>query len=91
MDLADHVDALLQHVPSLRIDVVLAHAPEPALAHAHAVAVGPTPLPLDEQRIRACGADVLRAVLGDARDGHDPDLLAEVLRTRLLPDPPAAG
>jgi len=73
MDLADHVDALHDHVPDLRIDTLIAHVPpsgRPALA-------------IDVARIGVRIADVVRADLGSASDGHDPASLATVVAALL--------
>ena len=86
MDLADHVDALHQHVPDLRIDVVLAHARGDA-PDADGVA---RPLPIDEARIARVGARVVPSSLGDEADGHDPARLAEALTALLRRVGPAA-
>lgn len=86
MDLADHVDALLQHVPRLRLDVVLAHAPADAVPGARAAPGVTPPLAVDEARIGAIGARVIRAALGDELDGHDPARLADALLVHLLAD-----
>lgn len=71
MDLADHVEALHQHLPGLRIDVIAAHAPvdDVPVRHARALAV-------DVARLGSDGAVVRRADLGDELDGHDPRRLA---------------
>jgi uncharacterized cofD-like protein len=74
MDLADHVDALRQHLPGLRLDVVAAHRP-PADAPQRRRAA----LEVDEARLRAAGATLLAADLGDESDGHDPARLAALL------------
>lgn len=88
MDLADHVDALRQHLPGLRLDLVAAHRP-PADAPQRCRAA----LAVDEGRLRAAGATVLAADLGDELDGHDPArlaaLLAEVLDVATVPPPTA--
>ena len=90
MDLADHVDALHQHVPDLRIDVVLAHARGDAPNAAGPAASAPRPLPIDEARIGRIGARVVPASLGDETDGHDPARLAEALAVLLRDVGPAA-
>jgi uncharacterized cofD-like protein len=74
MDLADHAEALLQHVPGLRIDAVLAH--EPARAPGTTTGV---PLAIDEDRLRPSVGSVWRRDLGDERDGHDPARLADAV------------
>ena len=89
MDLADHVDALRQHLPRLRLDLVAAHRP-PAGAQQRRR----TALEVDEGRLRAAGATVLAADLGDELDGHDPArlaaLLAELLDVATVPPPTAS-
>lgn len=79
MDLADHVDAVRQHVPEVRLDVVLAHArsddPGPG--------GGPAPLGIDDRRIVTESTTLVRATLGEERDGHDPVLLAAAIADQL--------
>jgi uncharacterized cofD-like protein len=82
MDLADHVEALLQHVPGLRIDVLLAHQRDDRSAGAHAAR---DPLPIDEQRLAGHVGTIVRADLGDELDGHDPDRLAAAVAGLLAP------
>ena len=89
MDLADHLDALHQHVPDLRIDVVLAHVPDGAGRDAHGASHGGA-LAIDEDRVVATGARLVRSTLGDARDGHDPQRLAEALRALVHVGPSAS-
>ncbi len=87
MDLADHVDALLHHVPGLRIDAVLAHRPgTPRAAEA-----GSAPLGVDLDRLGATVARVQLADLGEELDGHDPVRLAAAVETLLAEGPTAAG
>lgn len=78
MDLADHVAALLRHVPRLRIDVLLADrgaVPDgSSLRRAIAGSVG---------RVDVAG-------LGDPADGHDPGLLAAEI-ARLLDESTGAS
>ena len=80
MDLADHVDALLDHLPGLRIDAVLAHeraalrfGAAPAAADRHG------PLAIDAARLDGRVGRIVRADLGDEPDGHDPARLAEAI------------
>lgn len=87
MDLADHAEALHQHVAGLRLDAVLAHErapgrPVPTDARA--------PLPIDEPRLATSVARILRDDLGDELDGHDPDRLAGAV-ARLLSDVATGG
>jgi len=85
MDLADHAEALVQHVPGLRLDVVLAHE------RGRERGVGArSPLHADEARLRRVARTVARADLGDELDGHDPELLAGAV-ARLLADLPVDG
>lgn len=83
MDLADHVDALREHVPDLRIDIVLVHVPAIDGPDVPRSSGGMSALPVDERRIGATGATVVRAELGDALDGHDPARLAAALLPHL--------
>jgi len=76
MDLADHVEALQQHVPGLRIDVLVAHVRGGG-------SVGSTsaraPLPIDDGRLAGRVGRIVRADLGDELDGHDPTRLARAV------------
>jgi uncharacterized cofD-like protein len=86
MDLADHVDALVQHLPGLRIDVLLAHersggVAEPMARH--------RPLPIDERRLARHVGAIVRTDLGDELAGHDPDRLAAAIVALL--GPPSSG
>lgn len=85
MDLADHVAALRQHVPELRLDVVLAHVPgrEGGGTESRSQVAA---LAIDEERILADGAKLVRARLGEERDGHDPVRLAEAVHGLLRAD-----
>jgi len=80
MDLADHVDALLEHRPDVRIDTLIAHerSPDRSYAPSDVDGVG-APLPIDAGRIRPRVGGIVRADLGDELDGHDPARLAEVV------------
>lgn len=73
MDLADHAEALLDHAEGLRIDGVLAHEPVPQRSPG---AGGRRSLPIDEPRLASVAATLIRADLGEERDGHDPARLA---------------
>jgi uncharacterized cofD-like protein len=80
MDLADHLEALIAHVPGLRVDVVLAHErdrerPREAAAR--------DPLALDAVRLARLAGTVVRADLGDELDGHDPARLAAAIEALL--------
>jgi uncharacterized cofD-like protein len=77
MDLADHLDALHQHVPDLRIDTLVAHVP--------ASADDVEPLAIDLERIGSYVTDVRTADLGSATSGHDPERLGVLLRALLVP------
>jgi len=80
MDLADHVEALLDHVPEVRIDTLLAH--ERSVAERSG---GRTPLAVDMQRLEGRVGRIVRGELGDELDGHDPTLLAAAV-AQLLAD-----
>jgi len=86
MDLADHAEAIEQHVPGLRIDTVLAHEPGDTPAHGGG---GARPLAIDERRLLATAGRVVRGDLGHAEDGHDPHRLARVLADLLERTGPA--
>ena len=73
MDLADHVEALLQHVPGLRLDVLLAHERS---GREEGAATARDPLRIDEQRLAGLVGMIVRTDLGDELDGHDPQRLA---------------
>lgn len=79
MDLADHVDAVRQHVPAVRLDVVLAHV----RSDGRGPGAGPAPLGIDDRRIASEGTALVRATLGDERDGHDPVRLASAITAQL--------
>jgi uncharacterized cofD-like protein len=89
MGLADHVDALLQHIPGLRLDVLLAHERPAGGAGAPE---GLRPLRVDESSLLGSVAEVVRRDLGDEMDGHDPERLAgavdELLERRRSDGPP---
>lgn len=72
MDLGDHLAALDEHIPGLRIDVVLAHeGPDPS---------GPgRRLRADVDAANGQGTVLRGADLLDGEDGHDPDLLGAAL------------
>jgi len=72
LDAAAHVRALLEHVPGLRLDAVLAHdGPAPGVAR---------PVAIDEKAFAALRAPLVRAdlIAGGAR--HDPHKLAAALK-----------
>jgi len=72
LDAAAHVRALLEHVPGLRIDAVLAHdGPAPGVAR---------PVAIDEAALAALRAPLVRVdlIAGGAR--HDPHKLAAALK-----------
>jgi len=86
MDLADHVDALHDHLPQLRIDLLLAHEPGAAMAGGPRRSVGRSrPLAIDPARLESRVGKVVRADLGDERDGHDPARLADAVRRAMAP------
>lgn len=72
MTLAEHLTALRQHVDALRVDVLVVHdGAEPS---------GPgAALQVDDDLAQRVPR-VVRTDLLDGADGHDPSLLAEVLR-----------
>lgn len=82
MDLADHVEALLQHVPGLRLDVLLAHersgrdGRSDRRDRGEGVPAARDPLRIDEQRLAGLVGTIVRTDLGEERDGHDPQRLA---------------
>jgi uncharacterized cofD-like protein len=78
MSLVDHLDALLEHVPDLRVDVLIGHdGPAPSGEGA--------PLTLDPATIGGRVGRVLPADLLDGHDGHDPAVLAGLLDRLLRP------
>jgi uncharacterized cofD-like protein len=78
LDLAAHLDALRDHVPDVRIDVVIAHeGPGPV--------VGGDGLTIDRDALAARVGEVVLTDLFDGRDGHDPALLARPLGALLRP------
>jgi len=80
MDLADHVEALLDHHPELRIDTLLAHEPTVADGSGRGRGAGDLPaLVIDERRIEGRVGRIVRAALGDELDGHDPVRLAHAI------------
>jgi uncharacterized cofD-like protein len=86
MSLAEHAEAIGQHIPGLRIDVLLAHAREGAMPSAPGA---PRPLPVDETRLlRSVGA-VMQRDLGDELVGHDPRRLADAVAELLEESGPA--
>ncbi len=76
MDIVDHLDALADHVPSLHVDVLVAHhGPPPA---------GPgRRLDVDADACRSRVAQIVVADLLDGDDGHDPVRLGRVLTSLL--------
>jgi uncharacterized cofD-like protein len=82
MDLADHLEALRQHVPGLRIDVLVAHERTPPFGSSP-LSSARAPLPIDDARLVGRVGRVLRADLGDELDGHDPARLADVVASLL--------
>jgi len=72
LDAAAHVRALLEHVPGLRLDAVLAHdGPAPGVAR---------PVAIDDKALNVLRAPLVRAdlIAGGAR--HDPHKLAAALK-----------
>jgi len=90
MDLADHVRALFDHHPELRIDTLLAHersagrVPDPAMGSTR-----DAPLRIDVGRLEGRVGRLIRTELGDELDGHDPELLASAVRSLLAARAPA--
>lgn len=72
MGLADHLDALREHVPALRIDVLVAHDGAPPRLPVR-------PLDPGEAVGHPLIGRVVTADLLDGADGHDPATLATVL------------
>jgi len=83
MDLADHLEALHQHVPEVRIDTLVAHLPRGGTA-VDASSGGIEALAIDHERIAAYVPDVRTADLADASGGHDPKRLGALLRGLLV-------
>ena len=72
LDAAAHIAALLDHVPGLRLDAVLAHnGPLPGV---------PRPVFVDEAALASIRAPVVPADLIAAGARHDPDKLAAALK-----------
>ena len=80
MDLADHVDALADHLPELRVDTLLAHEREDGVVK---VSARHRPLAIDVDRLTPRVGRIPQADLGDELDGHDPSRLAGVVRALL--------
>jgi uncharacterized cofD-like protein len=74
MGLADHVDALEQHVVGLRLDHLIAHDPDGDSDSRRVKA-----LPIDEHRLLRSVGSVVRRDLGDEAAGHDPVRLADAV------------
>jgi uncharacterized cofD-like protein len=81
MDLADHVEALLDHHPRLRIDTLLAHEPAPERTEDVPTGAGRRhgPLAIDLRRLERTVGQVVRADLGDELEGHDATRLAALI------------
>ncbi len=80
IDAVEHVDALVRHVPGLRVDTLLAHdGPAP---HGPGHALG-APAAHPSVRSVATADLVARTPDGRAGAGHDPDRLAVALRPLL--------
>jgi len=83
MSLADHVRALVEHVPGLRIDVLVVDHGEGRTTSRQARS-----LTLDLEALADTGGSIGSVVTADMVDAdglHDPDRLAEVLRTLVRP------
>ncbi len=87
MSLADHAEALEQHIPGLRIDVLLAHA---RVGMTVSAPDGHRPLVVEEARLRRSVGAVVQRDLGDEMAGHDPHQLADAVGG-LLEAPGPAG
>lgn len=74
MSMRAHLDAVLQHAPELRIDVLLGHTGPPATGLLPALAVEPL---FTHPHI---GRVVLADILGTDTDSHDPAALAEAFK-----------
>jgi uncharacterized cofD-like protein len=72
LDAAAHVRALLDHVPGLRLDAVVAHSGP--------IAGVSRPVHIDERAMAALRAPLVLADLVDAGPRHDPDKLASALK-----------
>lgn len=72
MTLADHLDALADHVPGLKVDVLVAHSGQPPGGRGR-------PLTVDPDALAGAVGRVETAELLDGEDGHDPDRLRGVL------------
>ncbi len=76
MVLADHLTALAEHVPPLRVDAVVVH-------EGSAPSGEGMPLSGSDERLERFTSRVVVADLLDGEDGHDPDKLAAALRSVL--------
>lgn len=74
MSLPEHLDAIAQHAPALRVDVLLGHAGPPAAGPLPALTIDPT---LNRPQI---GRVMLTNLLGSDTDSHDPAALAEAFK-----------
>jgi uncharacterized cofD-like protein len=83
MDLVDHLEALREHVPDLRLDVVVAHRPERTGATVPLGARAAPPLAVDPARLAtlapALATTLVVRDLAGATEGHDPARLAQAL------------
>jgi 2-phospho-L-lactate transferase/gluconeogenesis factor (CofD/UPF0052 family) len=72
LDATGHIRALLDHVPGLRLDAVLAHTgPFPGVSR---------PVLVEEAELASIRAPVVSADLIAAGARHDPDKLAAALK-----------
>lgn len=77
MTFTAHLDAVLQHAPALRIDVLLAHTGAPVSGSLPALAINPT---LTHPQIgQVIGANLI----GQDPDSHDPAALAQAFKNIL--------
>lgn len=75
LDATAHLRSLLDHLPGLRLDAVLAHdGPAPGVAR---------PVVVDEEAVASLRAPLVRADLTSGHARHDPDKLAAALKELL--------
>jgi uncharacterized cofD-like protein len=83
MDLADHVEALTQHVGGLRIQGLVAHVPDTDRAVPTPM-TGIVPLGLDRPRLLPLVERVITADLAGDVEGHDIERYADVIAQVLV-------
>lgn len=84
LDLPANLRVLLDHVPGVSVDAVVAHDGPPDAA-------GGAPLVADREELRAFAPTVVLADVLDPRGGHDPQKLAVALGRVLRPGRAALG